>query len=360
MNRRDALTGSLSWLCGSVLLATAPGCSSKTKSSSPQNLEQLGRSIKRNDKDEITSMSFMLNRVSDEELASLADEKYKHLQVLSIQDCKNVTDQSLNVIGKLPELSKLSFLEVGITDKGLADLASLKNLSKLTLVRTNVKGQGLAHLADLPLKNLMITGPSMTADGLKSLVKLTRLQELRVNSGNLELQNLPKFKPISELKKLNLTGLKINDNSLSRIAGLSKLEEIEFDSDLITDKGLPHFATCPNLRRLNLNQSQITSKGLAALAPLKKLKELALNKKCNDAAFEQLSRLPSLERLDGIESAMSGTGIMSLKDHKHIKMVVFNSAFLTNEGKQVIQEFKKHRPQCEVFAYHNSGSVTRL
>ncbi len=57
-----------------------------------------------------------------------------------------LTDEGLEEVAKLKNLSKLSLQVTDITDEGLKEVAKLTNLEKAQLYETNVTAEGVAEL----------------------------------------------------------------------------------------------------------------------------------------------------------------------------------------------------------------------
>ncbi len=129
-----------------------------------------------------------------------------------------ITDDSLELLLGLPEITHLGLGGTSITDSGLEQIARLKKLTFLFLGGTKVTGDGLIFLKDL-----------------------------------------------DQLKEVYLSGSPVTDASLVQIEELSHLEKLWLDNTEVTDAGLQHFKKMTNLRELHLDETQVSDEAIAEL-----------------------------------------------------------------------------------------------
>jgi Leucine-rich repeat (LRR) protein len=86
-------------------------------------------------------------QITDRDLRLL--RSFPRLNHLVIKNCKQVSDEGLSELSRLPNLQYLYLNDTPITDAGLAHLAALKNLKELSLTDTKVTSAGLAQLSGL-------------------------------------------------------------------------------------------------------------------------------------------------------------------------------------------------------------------
>jgi hypothetical protein len=97
---------------------------------------------------------------------------------LKLEAGPKLTDEALDHVGKMTQLTNLSLEGNLITDDGLAKLAGLTNLVFLDLHRTRVTDKGLKHLEKMKrLKHLILTETQVTKKGI---------QELEAKMGGIE------------------------------------------------------------------------------------------------------------------------------------------------------------------------------
>lgn len=79
-------------------------------------------------------------------------------------------DESLKIIGQLPQLRKLHLERNRISDQGLSKLSNLLHLEYLNVFGNSITDQGMVHLSKLPkLKELFIGQTKVTEQGIQSL-----------------------------------------------------------------------------------------------------------------------------------------------------------------------------------------------
>lgn len=118
----------------------------------------------------------------DAGLAHLADlYNLRELYVVKA----NISDEGLQVVGRISSLESLSLVETKATDAGLAHLQDFDELVSLRIEGSaggrEFSDLGLKHLCELPrLERLALYGGGFTDAGLAALEVLPRLQELWV------------------------------------------------------------------------------------------------------------------------------------------------------------------------------------
>ena len=103
--------------------------------------------------------------IGDGGLAHLA--RLKSIRVLQLT-FTNTTDEGLKIVGRFPDLERLTLQRAPITDAGLAHLKDCKKLSLLRLYDTAVTDRGLRSLAKLQsLRSLSLEQTNVTDSGLR-------------------------------------------------------------------------------------------------------------------------------------------------------------------------------------------------
>ena len=184
----------------------------------------------------------------------------------------------------------------------------------------------IEHLGHIPsLENLSVVVTALEESSLDSILKLKRLQKLRIEKrlgngpGDTALLKLSQLATFPDLKSLSLHYFsKATDAGLEQLAGLKNLESfslrgsvpghafakfegwtnlksIAFHGNAIDDEGLGHICErFPTLESLNLIHARVLTDASAAhLQKLKKLKSIILNGPNMTAAWHgNLSSLP--------------------------------------------------------------------
>ena len=184
----------------------------------------------------------------------------------------------------------------------------------------------IEHLGHIPsLENLSVVVTAFEESSLDAILKLKRLQKLRIEKrlgngpGDTALLKLSQLATFPDLKSLSLHYFsKATDAGLEHLAGLKNLESfslrgsvpghafakfegwtnlksIAFHGNAIDDEGLGHICErFPNLESLNLIHARVLTDASAVhLLKLKKLKRIILNGPNMTAAWHSnLSSLP--------------------------------------------------------------------
>jgi hypothetical protein len=184
----------------------------------------------------------------------------------------------------------------------------------------------IEHLGHIPsLENLSVVVTALEESSLDSILKLKRLQKLRIEKrlgngpGDTALAKLSQLAAFPDLKALSLHYFsKATDAGLEQLAGLKNLESfslrgsvpghafakfegwtnlksIAFHGNAIDDEGLGHICErFPNLESLNLIHARVLTDASAVhLLKLKKLKRIILNGPKMTAAWHgNLGSLP--------------------------------------------------------------------
>jgi hypothetical protein len=188
----------------------------------------------------------------------------------------------------------------------------------------------IEHLGHIPsLENLSVVVTAFEESSLDAILKLTRLQKLRIEKrlgngpGDTALLKLSQLATFPDLKSLSLHYFsKATDAGLEHLAGLKNLESfslrgsvpghafakfegwtnlksIAFHGNAIDDEGLGHICErFPNLESLNLIHARVLTDASAVhLLKLKKLKRIILNGPQMTAAWHGNLRSLPLESL---------------------------------------------------------------
>lgn len=94
------------------------------------------------------SVSFFTHPSIDKTDLQLLQQLKKQLVWLNLTNT-NITDDAMNSIGGLENLTKLYLSHTGVTDKGVQQIQSLRNLAYLNLVATKVSAQSILSLKQL-------------------------------------------------------------------------------------------------------------------------------------------------------------------------------------------------------------------
>jgi hypothetical protein len=102
----------------------------------------------------------------------IGDKFFEHVVGAELQGSR-ITDETLAVVARFPDLKGLSVINAAITDSGFAQLHRLHRLEILYMESVQITDAGLMHLTEVPsLVELRVatgTIPGITVNGLKKL-----------------------------------------------------------------------------------------------------------------------------------------------------------------------------------------------
>lgn len=257
-------------------------------------------------------------QMTDEMLAQAA--QIPHLTVLKLGNCKQLTDEGVRHLAKLPNLRELDLSQTRVTDDGLKVLRELPALRSLSLVMTMVTDAGLVHLEnchELERLHLMWThtgngairalagkqnfthlwsGNNVTDDGLALLHELPVFTGWR--GGETQFGILGKeIAP----NQLSLRGA-ITDRGVAHLQGLNGLSVLHLDDCPLSDSAsaLEPLTSLPHLAKLGVDPKNAWMSVIARMPALRFLgiQDAAIN----EDAYEDLSRSPTIEYIWGRRS----------------------------------------------------------
>lgn len=205
----------------------------------------------------------------------------------------------------LGALHSLERLHTEGFDSELAYLENLRNLKDLSISGESITDRGLAsvgHLRSLEHLTLSNWDSGFTKEGLNQLSSLTHLQTLDVsNYGQIpskEQMSPLDLSSLTNLKTLVLQGRSLDKSDLRFLSKLHQLEWLILENGPI-DEGVFEYLGClTQLKHLFvLGLTFSTGDSLAYLEGLPKLESLRLHGNFDDQILRHLTGLPSLRQL---------------------------------------------------------------
>ena len=246
--------------------------------------------------------------VNDAALARIA--QLDHVTQLDISDCRELTDDGLLLLARMPQLEALNLSEYPggrLTDRGLAVLRHLPNLRRFKMVwQRGISDAGVSHLRHCPLLESVDLMGSPTGDGaieaLRGMPHLHYFQTGRLvtNRGLAYLPEFPRFcqpepavrphllldgpftnKGLDHLKHLTaLSALdlfwhvtRLTPRAFATLRHLPNLIQLGCDGQLANDESMAHIAAIPRLKKLRAQGSAASDDGFLALAKSQSLEE---------------------------------------------------------------------------------------
>lgn len=255
-------------------------------------------------------------QMTDAVLARIA--RLDHVTALSLGGSRQLTDDGLRHLAKMPQLRNLDLSEYPggkLTDRGLEVLRHLPNLESFEMTwQRGITDAGAANLRFCDrLESVNLMGSS-TGDGaieaLQGKPNLRRFSSGRLvtDAGLPLLHDFPRFKKwdgpadVSEGDADRVGHLLVDGPFTNNgLAGLAGLEGV-FGLDLfwhvtgITSEGFSHLVDLPNLSVLGADGALSDTVAMRYIAAIPRLRRLrAQESVATDEGFEALSRSKTLE-----------------------------------------------------------------
>ncbi len=239
------------------------------------------------------------------------------LEALDLGSSREVTDDGIRLLARLPRLRQLTLSGCGITDRGLEVLRSLPCLESIAVSWTAITDAGARHLAACRGLRSVDLGATDCGDGaIRALAGMPHLQVFRSGNGVTDegigwLHDIPIFKTWhGGASRMGLTSADAQPNylllrgpftndGLSRLAGLDGLFALNLDSDRlrVTGEGLAPLVDLPHLEWLAFDAKDGSMAQIAALPHLRFL--MCQDTTAGDDGFLALSRSRSIEYIWG-------------------------------------------------------------
>jgi serine/threonine protein kinase/WD40 repeat protein len=248
--------------------------------------------------------------ISDELLAKV--ELAPGLSELSIRrEEQTVTDQGIESLLPLPNLTSLQLSVVGLKGEGLDDLDLMPKLEELHLINTGLTDAALPHIGrQLGLRNLSIGFNQVTPTGLIHLGGLAQLEEMNLGALPIDDQSVQLLARHPKLNFLNITYTKVTDEGLRGLE-LPELRTMIAFNTKVRGSGLAHFG---RLEELSLWNVPVEDGDVTEVVKLRELRSLDLeNSRITDTGLLQLVALPKLQSLDVTGTKVTPVGIAKFK-----------------------------------------------
>jgi hypothetical protein len=284
--------------------------------------------------------------------------RLEHLTVLDLEGSKDLTDDGVRHLARLPRLQHLNVMGCGITDRGLEVLRRLPALETLVLAWTRTTDAGAAHLAACEhLRTVDLSGTPSGDGAIRALAGKSELCDFRsgnevTDSGLALLHDLPVFKtwrggeatmallsPDARPNFLMLRG-PFTDSGLAQLAGLDGLFALNVDSDrlAITGAGLAPLVSLPHLGWLAFDARDESMPYIAALPHLRFL--MCQDTVAGDSGFVALSRSQSIEHIWGRRCHnLQRRGFMALADMPALQYLSVSCKNVDDVGVSALPRF---------------------
>lgn len=141
------------------------------------------------------------------------------------------------------------------------------HITRLCLLQSSVTDKGLEFIAaHLPhLKTLHVSHARVSNEGVRSLERLSDLEELMLDSTLVDDAACGPLSDLPELRRLNISCVPLTDTGLSQLCQAKQLLELGIAGTDITDEGLQIIENWASLRMILLAGTRITHDGLRRL-----------------------------------------------------------------------------------------------
>ena len=224
---------------------------------------------------QLQSLCIRGNSINDKDVP-LTDQHARLIsEMTSLRELRlentNITAAGITDLAKL-KLEHLNFDYNSTDDESLKAIATIDTLKELHLHGSQATATGYAELAALKeLKFLSAGNGSLSDAGLKSWSAMNALEELSITNTNISGVGFEQFEN-SGIRILKLNYCKISPAGIRSLSRLTKVEELSFFSSSLTDAGLEALAEMPKLKSLDLYGNAVTEAGLRKLLPSPSLK----------------------------------------------------------------------------------------
>jgi hypothetical protein len=261
--------------------------------------------------DHVTALSLGGSReLTDDGLLQLA--RMPQLTHLSLNEYPGgkLTDRGLDVLRHLPNLRTFEMTwQRGITDAGVANLRFCEHLESVDLMGTLTGDGAIAAMAGKAQLRGFATGRLVTNKGLQCLQEIPALKasvgdrETRLLiDGPFTDEGLATLRGLDGVVDLDLfwhcTG--ITSAGFAHLAGLANLVALGADGELTDNMSMQHIAALPRLRKLRAQSTVATDEGFEALSRSQSLERFWVGKECphlGSRGFRALANLPALRSL---------------------------------------------------------------
>jgi hypothetical protein len=285
-------------------------------------IRKLGGKIEHDGAASIIAVNLSGTWVNDTEMLNLAS--FSKLERLDLSHTR-ISDEGLLHLRPARQIRELNLLYAEqITDLGLNAIKGWTNLRRLNVRGTRISDPTLTIIGKLPqLEYLDIANTNVTEAGLDSLVPLTKLKHLAIGRSRFRDDALAVLRLLTTLESLDLSGP----------GGAVRNQRA--DTGRIPEALVQAVSELKELRTLKLGHSQISAVELQAwAATLSNMEKLGLEAcgRIDDQAVKVLAGWNSLKYVDLQETKVTREGVEELKKQRP-DLVVLRGSFTTARPK---------------------------
>lgn len=331
-----------------VVVATAIGCSTRTApptnaSTKTSTSPVMKRSFTKDQSGKQIGATLFGSHLTEASISSL--KEHETIVHVTIMECDEFDAAAFKALNDLPALTRLTIQNCSIDDPALVHLDNVTRLKSLSLLNTKVEGSGLGVLTRL--EQLVVAGPAIRVDQLKTLGALTELRSLEIGCRDLKVTQIESLPKLSKLSSLRFSRAILDDEAFLALPAIPNLKELEFQADELTDRGIARITAFPRLQSLALARSQVTSAGLSHVASLKHLESLSLED-CTSVTSDGMQHIALLSELHHLTLRGTGVrfaGLTQLAANQKLREL---NILTTQASAANLEKLRKLLPNCEI------------
>lgn len=215
-------------------------------------------------------------------------------------DSTDISDNDLQLIGKMPKINYASFCATGITNQGITCLEGAQTIETLMVAGCRELTQDcLVSIARLRnLKELNISGMRLSGDlAGDCIASMSSLEALEMYGSEVSVKVLSCLPRLRKLKRVSLSCSNLNDLGAAHIGEVTSLEWLAVEQTKITTIGASYIMSLPNLHTLEIRECGDLSASIRTLPQHGRLKCLYYDGPLDHRAVEVLCGLPSIREL---------------------------------------------------------------
>lgn len=274
------LLGRFALLACVVALGSCSGPDSK-KSAGTKSATESGKSESGTESEVKLSESSAKAKKRIEEIGGSVKLAEGEITQVLFDDCSNVGEADVELIGGLSKLQKLQFENYRVlNDDTVAKLAKLQSLTSLSITNTVITDATVDFIVSTfpKLTELdLSSNTNMTPGALDKIAKLSGLKTLVLVQNRFNEISTLSLEDLKQLKVLDLRGnMEAGNLTMEVVAGLPELTAFKHRSNIVGDDGMEKFAASGKLESLLIQDFLITGQSGPHLAKLAKLKQLEI------------------------------------------------------------------------------------
>ncbi len=226
-----------------------------------------------------------------------------------------LNDEGAKVLSKMNRLIEVGLQHTNVTTEGIE---SFRHHPSLQFLSTDVRSDLVADVAlTIPDFRHLVVFSEVDEQTAEKIAQLERLERLFIRkSTGLRSRTLQAIVDQNRLTSLWLQHGDVDSSVVKSISKLSSLQNLDLADNPLGLDGATFLSSLENLSQLRLDDTGIGDESVKAIASLGKLRELYLtgNPEITDQCVPELCRLQNLETLYVHRTGISSSGRQTLQD----------------------------------------------